>query len=933
MTYDQKFILIDPSFDSAAGDKWQYAVTFAKSAIQNGYKFSLLAGKNSPLIADAVGSEIDQRNVFDFAFYEHGKIVGRHAATRGRMANRARVRHDALQLQELDRMIDRMRSEGDRGGEEYLQRTKRSMLSAFAKKARDALRNLDVAEPLPQPFNRDEFAMALARELASLELKFGDRLFFHTMTPGMLESLQEVTAQMGLKVPLDVDSYFLFHFGKDAPDATTFLDRYHSYSHVPTVSNRIQTGSPFRRLYFLATCDELAEECAQLFRVPTYLFDGLTDLESYFLANGGENETAAVKEMLANTLKHTGQFHVSIRASDVQPGLVKALSQSVALLDKFNLTLKVSILYNERSLHLIRDLAIETKGLNIEFLNVESNNEYIRAITNTHLMLLTYEAPKYLKRVSAVLHDCSVLGTSCIVPTGTTLATARDYADIYVYTEIADITLLILRAARNLRFGSESVRTRRQALARQRYASDVISRLVAAPLMPSLEVQAIAPIATVIAPAWGRCGSSFAIEGHIRTLINAGYFVVQVLVMDKAVDQYEATPFFWSLLEQNSRNIRGHVQRIAFAKYSDHVQLTLTPEYLGGNAFTQFLDRIGVADIWDEQLAKFMLAAQITVVNHVFNTKFARRFGAGRMVLETHDIQSYQMVNWPLINDATGQPETLSTMLASEFDQVRRFDYVVNVAPDEHAVLSLVNPRSRLITPYLPQELIAQPNCYSAISEIAKAWNLDHHYQGLTTFDLLLVGDRHPANCEAGLWFMRDVFIPHLVPMGFSLAIVGKLSDALHERFGAIPGVFYMSVVKDLKTIRSLSHVSVLPDQRGTGISIKTLESFASGMAFAATSVAVRGLADRLPFNLIINDDAEGFAQRLKELVCNKEARQQCADMARRCYDTVSGEGKFFMFWMEILNDLGVRAQSVITVTPTERPPTNFNEYALSPSY
>ena len=95
----KKFILVDPSFDGVTGDKWQYAVAFARSARINGYEFILLSARHSPKLPLIDGHAIDQRPIFRFAFYEHDKIVSRHHWTPAEVASRKRKYTDAALLQ------------------------------------------------------------------------------------------------------------------------------------------------------------------------------------------------------------------------------------------------------------------------------------------------------------------------------------------------------------------------------------------------------------------------------------------------------------------------------------------------------------------------------------------------------------------------------------------------------------------------------------------------------------------------------------------------------------------------------------------------------------------------------------------------------------------------------------------------------------------
>lgn len=902
-----RFILVDPSFDGRQGDKWQYAVTFARFAHANGYEFVLLSNEASPEIAGHINGGIKELRRFRFTFYDHSNIVSRQHDRHRDGQSLRRIQHDRDTLDRIDQQIWKARDKDDRGMVRLWEGRQRSALRQAARRALLEEKRLDELYPLAEPFNRDDFAVALAASLKELKVGAGDRLFFHTMTPAMMESLSEVTLHLESGEPLDVDAHFLFHFGKDAPDARTFLDRYHSYSHFESLGMRLRTGSPFRRMHLLATCPELVEECEALFGLPVGLFEGLTNLEEYWRALGGEAEAELARRRLLEGVRIQRAMVVAVRAADLPINGMAILAQAQRSLAATGATLRLRVLYHSGSVHLLRDLAQQAAQLSVEFVDVSENDAYLQALNSANVVLLPYEVERYAKRVSAVLHDCAVLGTSCIVPRGSTLATSADYADILSYDSFEQTPhLLECFFAALSDPAQDAYRDARRAEARGRYASDVIQRLVAATPEPSLVLDRAAPIATIVMPAWGRCGSSFAMEAQVRFLLNAGYFVVQVFVLDKAADQLEATSYFWSILKDNSTQTRGNLQRMAFSRFEDIDALDQDDAFLSSGGFDQFLARIGQASVHDPKVERLCKKSDITLVNHVFHDTFARRLGAGRFVLETHDIQSYQMASWPVLDRASMTPESLPRLLSAEMARIERYDHIVNVAPEEHTVLSTWAKSASLITPYIPLQTPSQ--IHATVSEMADAAGWSEWYTGIQRFQLLMVGDSHPANIASSRTFIEDVFVPYLQERGYFLCVAGKLGLKLYEELGDIPYIFYPGFVGDLPMLRMLSDITILPDRRGTGISIKTLEAFANGSPFVATTVALRGLSDRLPADVRPIDETAEMAAEIIRLIENPELMAQRAEASRRAYEAVASDRQFDQAWNAIMSSLGLRS-------------------------
>ena len=892
----RKFVLVDPSFDGKGGDKWQYAMAFMDSAKAQDFEFILLANKKSPLLGHVLGMMVDQRNIFDYGFYMHGDIAGRHYSTPLRRAIKTEDVSTNQKISKINSKISEAREHADYVGVERWSAEKASILEERLQSRAYQESIAELNEPLAQPFNRDDFAIALARELAKLNLSKGDILFLHTATQGMMESLSELSTH--LAEPLDIDSYFLFHFGASAPDARTFIDRYHSYSNFETLALRLKSGSPFKRIFLLATSSRLRDELEAQFGLPVGIFDGLTNRRRYTAALGGENKYRETRDVVFAKLRQK-RVLLGLRVADLDDSRIEAAVASVDVLEKQGFSVGVSLAYHNGNRAKAIQYITRLDPRNFLLVDTDDNDDYIKFLAESSLVVLPYRTEIYEKRVSAVLHDCAVLGVSCVVPRGTPLEDGRDYADIYAYSDVCEIPGAVLRAATTLSASPERSEGRMQR-ATELFSSDVIERLTGAMAAPSLTVEKRGPTATVVMPLWGRVGSSYAIEAQIRFLLERGYFVIQVFALDKPAEATDAIPFFWRMLYENSLKMRANVQRIAYR--TTDVSVTTLPE--DTNGFDLYLANIGSNMLWDDQIEKLTTQSTITIVNHVFNSKLAKRIGGGKFILETHDIQCRQMVHWPIRNPYSFIVEPYDKLLESELKEVETFDFVVNVSSFEHQQLTIANPRSRIITPYIPPN--RKPQQYESIGAMSYNHQWDERFRGIYKFDFLLLGDSHPANLESAVWFMEKVFFPHLRDKSFTLGIVGRVCSHLKERYGEPEDVYYCGFVDDIADVRALSNVIVLPDQRGSGISIKTLETLAYASAFVGTDVAFRGLSDLLSKPPPTTNDPFSFAQRLRQLAQNENERKALGSTAWEMYLSLAEKAVFENAWREVLQKLGL---------------------------
>jgi hypothetical protein len=894
-----RFVLIDPSLTERDGDRWQYAIDSAMAARERGFDFVMLTNRNAPSIKGALEFAIDERFIFDYAFYQHSEIYARHRVFRHAERDAAWNRRFSEEMTRLDKQIDWARERGDVSGR-LAWETARSYRMSIAR-----LRGLwhqvrPGASGFKPPFNKDQFALALADALKSLALGRGDHVFCHMTTYAMLESLAEVTQALGHAPPCEATADFIFHFGAEASDARTFLDRYGSYSAYGSIAQRLTVASPFRTMRFLATCPELQAEASDIVGAPVGRWHGLVDTRRLERIFGSWQNLAAVRQQVMADLAK-GQMTFIARAADLDAGKARGVSRACHLVQHRGAVVRLKILYSTSSLAKLRDILAAVDFPNLELVDTNDNDEYIRQLATATLAMLVYDAEKYAKRVSGVLHDCAVLGVPAMVPSRSTLQTC-EFAATFTYHTVEDLLGATLNATRRLT-RDPGVADRLVQTARNLVGGNVLDRLEHnAPKVSIRRAPQAAPIANVIMPLWGRVGSSFAMEGQVRFLLKRGYFVNQVFLCDKPVVELESIEYFWKILRENSQNTRGCVQRVAYVDQTRALEGRDKTAYLKSGGFNQFLHRIGRSKTGDTTFNDYLKRADLTIVNHVFHAEWALANTGGKKVLETHDIQSYGMLHWPLLNEATGSVDNIKTMLASEFAMLKRFDHVINVAPEEHKVLSLANPKSSLITPYIPErKSVAR---YASVGDMAHQLGWHESYKQIERFDLLITGDSHPANVDSVVWFIEQVFKPYLSPRGISLAITGRVSDIIYQRGLRAPYLFCVGFVDDIESVKALSRMAILPDQRGTGISIKTLDAFASGMPFVATSIALRGLRDRLPPDCS-NVDAPGeFAAQITEALNNPDRMRHLSELAQECYRRVASEDVFDAAWDVVLQSL-----------------------------
>jgi hypothetical protein len=120
----------------------------------------------------------------------------------------------------------------------------------------------------------------------------------------------------------------------------------------------------------------------------------------------------------------------------------------------------------------------------------------------------------------------------------------------------------------------------------------------------------------------------------------------------------------------------------------------------------------------------------------------------------------------------------------------------------------------------------------------------------------------------AGLRWFFDAVLPRL-PDDFSIGVAGRLPPGA----GAPARVSLLGRVPDANLFVAGCRVMALASRTGTGVQLKTVETFQAGRPAVATRSSVRGFT-QLPGNCLVADDAEGFAAALIKLVRDVRAER-----------------------------------------------------------
>jgi glycosyltransferase involved in cell wall biosynthesis len=183
----------------------------------------------------------------------------------------------------------------------------------------------------------------------------------------------------------------------------------------------------------------------------------------------------------------------------------------------------------------------------------------------------------------------------------------------------------------------------------------------------------------------------------------------------------------------------------------------------------------------------------------------------------------------------------------AELALVRECDATLVVSPVEQALLAEETPGAR-VEVVSNVHRVAGPG--RAFAERA---------------DLLFVGGyRHPPNVDAARWMVEDV-LPRVLERlpGVRLHLVGSAAPPEVVALGERAGVVFHGFVEDIAPLMDGIRVGVAPLRYGAGVKGKVNLALAHGQPMVATRCAVEGMYLADGHDVLVADDAAGFADAI----------------------------------------------------------------------
>jgi GT2 family glycosyltransferase/glycosyltransferase involved in cell wall biosynthesis len=259
--------------------------------------------------------------------------------------------------------------------------------------------------------------------------------------------------------------------------------------------------------------------------------------------------------------------------------------------------------------------------------------------------------------------------------------------------------------------------------------------------------------------------------------------------------------------------------------------------------------------------------------------QYARPFRNLACVLFEHDVY-FQSIGraLPFIRSPIDRTK-------ARFEYLRAIRYELNLLPrcDEIQVCTLEN--KAYLESFLPRLAPRIDSGFRAGINTAQ-----YPYPGgpREPDTMLFLGSfRHAPNQVALEWFTRQVLplVLEEIPRA-RLLVAGSDPPPRHAFPDPGNAIDLLGFVEDIQPLFSGCAVFICPIRSGSGVRVKLLEAFASGIPVVSTTLGAEGLARQDGEFCALADDTERFAAKVVQLLEDEAAARAMADRARREVET-----------------------------------------------
>ncbi len=217
------------------------------------------------------------------------------------------------------------------------------------------------------------------------------------------------------------------------------------------------------------------------------------------------------------------------------------------------------------------------------------------------------------------------------------------------------------------------------------------------------------------------------------------------------------------------------------------------------------------------------------------------------------------------------------------YEYLRALRFELKALPKLDGIQVCSGKQLRNLSALLGPGPVIRSDLRTAIDVTSYAFQLEGREPGT----LLFVGNfRHPPNLQA-LEYLRSRVLPRVRALDADVRLVAIGADAPGWLGPSVAqdGIEFLGRVDDIREHLGRYAVFVAPILSGSGVRVKLLEAFASGIPVVATSLAAEGLCPTDAPEACIADRPEAFAAAVASLLADPEKARATALAARRAVE------------------------------------------------
>jgi len=257
--------------------------------------------------------------------------------------------------------------------------------------------------------------------------------------------------------------------------------------------------------------------------------------------------------------------------------------------------------------------------------------------------------------------------------------------------------------------------------------------------------------------------------------------------------------------------------------------------------------------------------------------QYARGYRHIPTILFEHDIY-FQSI-------ARGLAHMTGTLarIKARYEYLRALRYELRMLPRCDRVQVCTRENGEYLAGFLPRKGALRGRLQAGLRAGIDTSRYDFSPGGREPSSMLFLGSfRHEPNIVALDWFVNEV-LPRIVSRRpeARLVVVGSDAPQRHPYADRAPAIEIRGFVQDIREPLARYAVFVCPVRSGSGVRVKLLEAFASGIPVVSTPIGAEGLARHDAEFCLLADQPEAFAEKVLQVFDDPPFAAEMAARAR----------------------------------------------------